>query len=160
MSRKGSRAYVREIGVDDKYKSGLVQKFINVVMECGKKSIATRIVYEAMESLAAKTGGDDASALATFEKIISAVKPEIEVKARRVGGGMYQVPVQVRPNRALALAFRWIVNGARTRSDKTMGKRLGRELLDCLEGRGGAIKKRADVHRMADANRAFSHFAW
>ena len=160
MSRKGGRSYVRDIGVDDRFKSALVQKFINVVMERGKKSLARGIVYEAMDALIVKAGGEQAAGLTLFEKIIAMVRPEVEVKARRVGGGVYQVPVQVRSARALALALRWIIGAAKARTDKTMGKRLSRELVDCLEGRGGAVKKRSDVHRMADANRAFSHFAW
>jgi small subunit ribosomal protein S7 len=137
-----------------------VQKFINVVMERGKKSVARSIVYEALHALVTKVGGDDAAGLAVFEKIIGLVRPDVEVKARRVGGGVYQVPMQVRPPRALALALRWIVQAAKARADKTMGKRLAKELLDAQEGRGGAVKKRADVHRMADANKAFSHYAW
>jgi small subunit ribosomal protein S7 len=160
MPRRKGGVYLREIGVDDKYKSGLVQKFINVVMERGKKSIARSIVYEAIQGLVSKANGDEVAGLSMFEKIINMVKPEVEVKARRVGGGVYQVPTQVRPSRSLALALRWIVLGAKSRSDKTMGKRLSKELLDASEGRGGAIKKRSDVHRMAEANKAFSHYAW
>lgn len=160
MPRKGGCNFQREIGVDSKFNSSLVQKFINVVMERGKKNIARSIVYEAMQGLVARAGGSESDALALFEKIISLVRPEVEVKSRRVGGGMYQVPTQVRSARSLALALRWIIQAAKSRSDKTMGKRLTRELLDALDGRGGAIKKRTDVHRMADANRAFSHYAW
>ncbi len=160
MPRKGGCNFQRDVGVDSKFKSPLVQKFINVVMERGKKNIARSIVYEAMQGLVSKAGGNEDDALSLLEKIIAMVKPEVEVKARRVGGGVYQVPTQVRPARSLALALRWIIQGAKARSDKTMGRRLTKELLDALEGRGGAIKKRTDVHRMADANKAFSHYAW
>ena len=160
MPRRGNVTYSREIGLDNRFKSGVVQKFINVVMERGKKNVARTIVYEALSALVNKAGGDDAAGLAVFEKIIAQVRPDVEVKARRVGGGVYQVPTQVRPARALALALRWIVGAAKARPDKTMGKRLAKELLEAQEGRGGAIKKRTDVHRMADANRAFSHYAW
>ncbi len=160
MPRKNNGCFGREIGVDERFKSELVQKFINVVMERGKKSLARSMVYEAMQGLASKTGGDDAAALTIFEKIIGMVRPEVEVKARRVGGGVYQVPTQVRPARSLALALRWIVQAAKARSDKTMGRRLAKELLDAADAKGGAIKKRNDVHRMAESNKAFSHYAW
>lgn len=160
MPRKKTVSFTRDIGVDVRYNSPLVQKFINVVMECGKKSIASAIVYEALDALVKKVGGNQEAGCAMLEKIIAAVKPEIEVKARRVGGGMYQVPTPVRPARSIALALRWIMSAAKARPEKTMGKRLAKELLDAAEGRGGAIKKRGDVHRMAEANRAFSHYAW
>lgn len=160
MPRRNNGNFIREVGVDERFKSGLVQKFINVVMERGKKNLARSIVYEAMNALASKVGGDDAAALTIFEKIIGMVRPEVEVKARRVGGGVYQVPTQVRPSRSLALALRWIVQGAKARPDVTMGKRLAKELLDAADARGGAIKKRNDVHRMAESNKAFSHYAW
>lgn len=160
MPRKNNGTFLRDVGVDIRFKSGLVQKFVNVVMECGKKSIARSIVYEAIEGLIAKANGDEAAGIALFEKVIALVRPEVEVKARRVGGGVYQVPTQVRPSRSLALALRWIISAAKSRNDKTMGRRLTKELLDALEGRGGAIKKKSDVHRMAEANKAFSHYAW
>ena len=160
MPRRKTVRALRDIGVDERYKSFLVQKLINTVMKCGKKDTARRIVYEAFDILRAKNNGDDSKAYALFDKALSQIKPYVEVKARRVGGGVYQIPTEVRPERALALAFRWLIEAAAERSDKTMGIRLAHELLDAIQGQGGAIKKRADVHRMADANRAFSHYAW
>jgi len=150
----------RDIGVDEKYKSFLVQKFINVIMQRGKKDVARRIVYEAFDILGSKCDGDSSKTYALFEKAMSQIKPYVEVKARRVGGGVYQIPTEVRPERALALSLRWLIEAAAGRSDKTMGKRLANELLDAVQGQGGAVKKRNDVHRMAEANRAFSHYAW
>ncbi len=160
MPRRKSVNLVREVGVDPRFGSGVVQKFINIVMECGKKSIARGIVYEAFDVIAKKIGGDEKKALALFEKAMGQVRPFVEVKSRRVGGGVYQIPTEVRPSRAQTLAFRWILDSAASRSDKTMGKRLANELLDAAEGNGSAVKKRNDVHRMAEANRAFSHYAW
>ena len=107
-----------------------------------------------------KNNGDDVKGYALFEKAISQIKPYVEVKARRVGGGVYQIPTEVRPERSLALALRWLIEAAASRSDKTMGQRLAHELLDAVQGQGGALKKKTDVHRMAEANRAFSHYAW
>lgn len=157
---KEAAGFTREIGEDLCYKSTVVQKLINVVMECGKKSVATGIVYEAIDALVKKSGGDKAKGFALFEKAISSVRPVLEVRPRRVGGGIYQIPTEVRPSRALALAMRWLVEAAEKRTDKTMGKRLAAEFLDAIEGRGGAVKKKVDVHRMAESNRAFSHYAW
>jgi len=160
MPRRKSVNFVRDIGVDPRFRSGLVQKLINIIMECGKKSIARAIVYDAFDVLAQKSGGDESKAYALFEKAMAQLKPFVEVKARRVGGGVYQIPTEVRPSRATTLAFRWLIESASDRSDKTMGKRLASEILDAVEGHGNAVKKKNDVHRMAEANRAFSHYAW
>jgi small subunit ribosomal protein S7 len=160
MPRRKLINLIRDIGVDERFKSGLVQKFINIIMERGKKDVARRIVYEALSQLAKKCDGDDKKAYALFEKALSQVRPFVEVKARRVGGGVYQVPVEVRPERATTLAFRWVIEAAAERSDKTMGARIANELLDAVDGHGNAVKKKNDVHRMAEANRAFSHYAW
>jgi len=160
MPRRQSVNFVRDIGVDPRFGSSSVQKFINIVMECGKKGVARGIVYEAFDIMAKKVGGDDKKALALFEKALGQVRPFVEVKSRRVGGGVYQIPTEVRPARAQTLAFRWLLDSASSRSDKSMGKRLANELLEAADGNGGAVKKRNDVHRMAEANRAFSHYAW
>ncbi len=160
MPRKRRGEFKREIGVDPKFKSPLVQKFINVVMRKGKKNIARKIVYDAMDILMKKANNDEAKALELFNVAFEKVVPFVEVRSRRVGGSVYQIPREVNHKRKQALAFRWIVQAAKTRGDKTMGLRLGRELLDAAEERGGAVKKRQDVQRMADANRAFSHYAW
>lgn len=159
MPRRKSVDFIRVIEPDLRFNSVLVAKLINVVMERGKKDVARRIVYEAIDSLMPKAGSEE-GALDLFEKAIVSLRPTVEVKARRVGGSVYQVPDEVRDTRARALAFRWLIEAASKRSDKTMGARLGAELLDALEGRGGAAKKKADVHRMAEANRAYSHYAW
>ena len=160
MPRRKSVNFVRDVGNDPVYGSEVLQKLINVVMERGKKSIARTIVYEAMDQLVKKSGGDKAQALEMFDKAFAQVVPLIEVRPRRVGGSVYQIPTQVRPTRARALALRWLVIAAADRSDKTMGLRLGREFLDAVEGRGGAVKRKMDVHKMAESNRAFSHYAW
>jgi len=160
MPRNKKKEFVRPIGVDERFGSSLVQKLINVVMKDGKKSIAQRIVYEAINVLARKVDGDLQKALLSFERAFEQVVPHVEVRSRRVGGGVYQVPTEVNQKRKVALALRWIVDAARTRSDKMMGLRLGHELLDAIDGRGGAVKKRDEVRRAAEANRAFSHYAW
>lgn len=160
MPRRKSVRAQRDIGVDERFKSFLVQKLINTIMERGKKDTARRIVYDAFDVLKAKNNGDDIKGYALFEKALSQIKPYVEVKARRVGGGVYQIPTEVRPERAIALALRWLIEAAASRSDKTMGERLAHELLDAAQGQGGALKKKTDVHRMAEANRAFSHYAW
>ena len=129
-------------------------------MERGKKNLARAIVYGAFDILAEKTKSDDKKVFAMFEKAIDQIRPLVEVKARRVGGGVYQIPVEVRTSRALALAFRWIKSSAAARSDKTMSERLAIELLEAYEGRGNAFKKKLEVHKMAESNRAFSHYAW
>ena len=160
MPRRKSVSLVRDIGVDIRFGSFLVQKLINMIMERGKKNCARAIVYEAFDIVAKKVDSDDKKALGVFDKVVGLVKPYVEVRSRRVGGGVYQIPSEVRSERATALALRWIITSAASRSDKTMGKRLASEFLDAVEGRGNAVKKRADVHRMAEANRAFSHYAW
>ena len=152
--------FARKIGEDMRYKSELVQRLINVIMERGKKQVACAVVYEAIEALEKKADGDRDKGYALFEKAIQSARPILEVRPRRVGGGIYQIPTEVRPTRALALALRWLVESASKRPDKTMGRRLAAEFLDAIEGRGGAVKKKSDVHRMAEANRAFSHYAW
>ncbi len=160
MPRRRKQSFNRRIGVDLVYGSELIQKFINVIMERGKKNVARNIVYGAMDIVSSKVGGDKDKALAFFNKAFDQVLPYIEVRSRRVGGSVYQVPREVRPKRGQALAIRWIIAAARSRSNKTMSERLAAELLDAHEGRGNALKKKADVHRMAEANRAFSHYAW
>jgi len=160
MPRRKSVNFKRDIGVDFRFNSELVQKFINVIMTQGKKSISQRIVYDALNILVKKSNGDQDEGLKLFYTAFEKVVPTVEVRPRRVGGSVYQIPAEVRPARANALAIRWIVSSAKSRSDKTMGERLAHELLDAVEGRGAAVKKKSDVHRMADANRAFSHYAW
>jgi small subunit ribosomal protein S7 len=160
MPRSKKTSLQRDIGPDLVYKSELIHKFINVLMEHGKKNIARNIVYDAMDAMSKKVGGDKSKTLALFSKAFEQVIPYIEVRSRRVGGSVYQVPREVLPGRARALAIRWIIAAAKERSNKTMAERLAAELLDAQEGRGNAVKKKADVHRMAEANRAFSHYAW
>jgi small subunit ribosomal protein S7 len=145
----------RDILPDPKFGSVDVSKFVNAIMQSGKKSVAERIVYGAFDQIASKSGKDP---LEVFAAAMSNVKPMVEVKSRRVGGANYQVPVEVRPARRAALAMRWLRETARKRSEKTMGLRLAAELLEAAENRGGAVKKRDEVHRMAEANKAFSHF--
>ena len=146
----------REILPDPKFGSQTIAKFINHVMVDGKKSVAEKIVYGALETVAAKRNIEDP--VAFFEDVLESVRPTVEVKARRVGGATYQVPMEVRPSRRTALAMRWLADAASKRSEKSMALRLAGELNDAAEGKGAAIKKRDDVHRMADANKAFSHF--
>lgn len=154
--RKGS--YKREFQVDPVYNDLTVAKFVNKVMLSGKKSIAQKAVYDAFEELRTKVSGEEP--LTVFKKAIENCKPSLEVRSRRVGGATYQVPVDVRPSRRLALAMRWIVENSRTRGEKSMAMRLAGELSDAFNNRGNAIKKREDVHRMAEANKAFSHYNW
>ncbi|AQZ97703.1 30S ribosomal protein S7 [Comamonas kerstersii] len=146
----------REILPDPKFGNVELSKFMNVIMEGGKKAVAERIIYGALELIAKKQPEKDA--LEVFTTAINNVKPMVEVKSRRVGGANYQVPVEVRPVRRLALSMRWIKEAARKRSEKSMAQRLANELMEATEGRGGAMKKRDEVHRMAEANKAFSHF--
>ena len=160
MPRRKTINLKRNIGVDSKYNSELLQKFINIVMKQGKKSIARTIVYGAVDVLVKKNDGDKELALKMFHRAFENVVPAVEVKPRRVGGSVYQIPAEVRPDRAKALAMRWLISAAKGRSDKTMSLRLAHELIDAHEGRGVAVKKKSDVHRMAEANRAFSHYAW
>ncbi|MFO1307212.1 MAG: 30S ribosomal protein S7 [Burkholderiales bacterium] len=145
----------RDILADPKYGSVEVAKFMNVLMTAGKKSVAERIVYGAFDAISKKGGKDP---LEVFTQALQNAKPMVEVKSRRVGGANFQVPVEVRPVRRVALAMRWLREAARKRGEKSMGARLAGELIDASEGRGGAVKKREEVHRMAEANKAFSHF--
>jgi small subunit ribosomal protein S7 len=145
----------REILPDPKFSSAELTKFVNVIMLDGKKAVAERIVYGALDQIAKKSGKD---ALEVFTLAINNVKPMVEVKSRRVGGANYQVPVEVRPVRRLALAMRWLREAAKKRGEKSMPLRLAGELAEAAEGRGGAMKKREEVHRMAEANKAFAHF--
>ncbi len=145
----------REILPDPKYSSVDVAKFVNVLMQAGKKSVAERIIYGALEQIKTKTSKDP---LEVFTLAVNNVKPTVEVKSRRVGGANYQVPVEVRPVRRIALAMRWLRDAARSRGEKSMGARLAGEISEAAEGRGGAMKKREEVHRMAEANKAFSHY--
>lgn len=140
---------------DPKYGNQEVSKFVNVIMVSGKKSVAERIIYGAFTQIEQKTGKNP---LEVFSTAVGNVKPVVEVKSRRVGGANYQVPIEVRPSRRTALAMRWLRESASKRSEKSMPARLANELLDAAEGRGGAMKKRDEVHRMAEANRAFSHY--
>ena len=158
--RKKVTSYKRDIGVDERFGSELIQKLINVVMWRGKKNVARKIVYDAIDQLIKKQDGVEQKGLnlffSSFEKLI----PIVEVKARRVGGSVYQIPMEVRPDRARALAMRWLINAAASRHEKTMGIRLARELEEAAEERGSAFKKKIDVQKMAESNRAFSHYAW
>ncbi len=148
---------VREPVPDPVYNSTLVSKFINCMMWNGKKSVSEKIFYRAMDSIRERTGEDP---LPIFKKAVENAKPVVEVKSRRVGGANYQVPVEVRPNRRQSLALRWLIGNARSRSEHRMEERLGTELLEAAHGRGSTIKRKDDVHRMAEANKAFAHFRW
>jgi len=156
MSRKG-QIRVREVPADPKYHDRIVAKFMNVVMERGKKSLAEQIFYHALD-LAAERSKEDG--LVVFKRALDNVRPAVEVRSRRVGGANYQVPSEVRPARRNSLAMRWLVTAARARGEKSMQERLAAEILDAAANRGGAVKKREDTHRMADANRAFAHYRW
>jgi small subunit ribosomal protein S7 len=156
MSRKG-QARVREIVPDPKFHDRTVAKFVNVVMERGKKSLAEQILYRAVDLVAERTKEDR---LAIFKRALDNVRPAVEVRSRRVGGANYQVPVEVRPLRRSSLAMRWLVTAARARGEKSMVERLANEMLEAANNRGGAVKKREDTHRMAEANRAFAHYRW
>ena len=156
MSRRHS-ADKREITPDPKYKNEVVTKFMNSVMRAGKKSVAERIVYGAFQLIEGKTKQDP---LSVFRSALDNVMPTIEVRSRRVGGATYQVPVEVRTDRSRALAIRWLITAARARNEPTMQGRLSGELMDAANNRGSAVKKREDTHKMADANRAFSHYRW
>ena len=156
MSRRHS-AEKREINPDPKYGNLVVSKFMNSIMLAGKKSVAENIVYGALDIIENKT---KQSPLAIFQQALDNVMPAIEVRSRRVGGATYQVPVEVRTVRRQALGIRWIISAARDRNEKTMTERLSAELLDASNNRGNAVKKREDTHKMAEANRAFSHYRW
>ena len=147
----------REILPDPKFKSEEVAKFINVLMTRGKKSVAERIMYGALDQIQKKSGKDP---FEVFGAAINNVKPMVEVKSRRVGGATYQVPVEVRPDRSTALAMRWLIQYSRSRSGKSMRERLAGEMIDAASERGESVKKREDTHRMAEANKAFSHYRW
>jgi len=157
MSRR-HRAEKREITEDQVYKSKILQKFINMVMLDGKKSIAQRIVYNALELLAKKAKIENP--LEAFEEALENAKPSLEVKSRRIGGATYQVPIEIAPERRTALAMRWIINNSRSKSGKSMEDSLLIELNDCLNNQGTTIKKKEDMHRMAEANKAFAHYKW
>jgi small subunit ribosomal protein S7 len=157
MSRKQTN-FTREILPDPKYHSEMITRFINMVMKSGKKSVAERIVYGAMGQISEKN--KTAEPVDLVEKALEHVSPMVEVKSRRVGGATYQVPVEVRPKRRRTLAMRWIIEAAHKRGETNMPARLAGELLDAVEQRGAAVKKREDTHRMAEANRAFAHYRW
>jgi small subunit ribosomal protein S7 len=147
----------RELTPDPRYQSVLVTQMINKILQRGKRSVAERIVYDAMEEIERKTSGDPVAAL---KRAIENTRPQLEVKSRRVGGATYQVPIEVRPRRATTLAIRWVVGYARGRRERTMADRLANELLDASNGIGAAVKRREDTHRMAEANKAFAHYRW
>ena len=157
MPRKGSPGR-RKVTPDAKYNSPLVTQLINRVMYDGKRSVAEAIVYDALADIGGRVQGGDP--LSVVQRAVENVKPQLEVKSRRVGGATYQVPIEVRPSRSTTLALRWIVGYARIRREKTMGERLAGELLDASNGVGAAVKRREDTHKMAEANRAFAHYRW
>jgi small subunit ribosomal protein S7 len=156
MSRKG-QARIRDITPDPKYHDRTVAKFVNIVMERGKKSTTEQILYGAIDIVAQRTKEEG---LQVFKKALENIRPAVEVRSRRVGGANYQVPVEVPPLRRSSLAMRWLVTAARARGEKSMEERLAAEIMEAAQNRGGAVKKREDTHRMADANRAFAHYRW
>jgi small subunit ribosomal protein S7 len=156
MSRR-HKAEKREINPDPKFGDLVITKFMNAIMYHGKKSVAESIVYGALDVVEQKTRQEP---VAIFHQALDNIAPHVEVRSRRVGGATYQVPVDVRPERRQALAIRWLINSARNRNETTMIERLSGELMDAANGRGSAVKKREDTHKMADANRAFSHYRW
>jgi len=157
MSRR-AQAPVRHILPDPKFNNDMLAKFMNVVMKSGKKSAAERIIYGAIDRITEKTGKQGGDAIDLLSLALDNVKPVVEVKSRRVGGATYQVPVEVRAARRQTLAMRWVIEAARGRSEKSMAFRLAHELMEAAENRGGAVKRRDEVHRMAEANKAFAHF--
>ena len=159
MSRR-SQAPVRSILPDPKFNSVLLAKFMNMVMERGKKSVAESIVYGAIDRMAERTGRQPDQAIDLLTQALDNVKPMVEVKSRRVGGATYQVPIEVRAQRRQTLAMRWVIEAARARSEKSMAFRLAHELMEAAENRGAAVRKREDTHRMAEANKAFAHYRW
>ena len=159
MSRR-TQAPKRTILPDPKYGSELLAKFMNMIMNDGKKSVAERIIYGALDRITEKASEADAKPLEVLELALENVKPAVEVKSRRVGGATYQVPIEVRPARRQTLAMRWVIEAARKRSEKSMAHRLAHELIDAADNRGTAVKKKEDTHRMAEANKAFSHYRW
>jgi len=156
MPRKGE-VKRKDVLPDPKYQDRTVTKFINSMMHDGKKSVSEGILYDALDLVAQRSRED---ALGMFRRALDQVKPLVEVRSRRVGGATYQVPIEVRPQRRLSLAMRWLVQHARARPEKSMVERLAGEVLDAANGRGGAIKKKEDTHRMAEANKAFAHYRW
>jgi small subunit ribosomal protein S7 len=156
MPRKGE-VRRRVILPDPKFHDRTVAKFISAMMGSGKKSVAERILYGALDRIGDRTKDD---ALAVFKRALDNVKPVVEVRSRRVGGATYQVPIEVRPSRRISLAMRWLVQNARSRGEKSMAERLAAELIDAANGRGAAMKKKEDTHRMAEANKAFAHYRW
>jgi small subunit ribosomal protein S7 len=159
MSRRAA-APARNILPDPKFHSEMLAKFMNVVMQDGKKSAAEQILYGAIDRITEKTGKQGGEAIDLLSVALDNVKPAVEVKSRRVGGATYQVPVEVRSSRRQTLAMRWVIEAARARTEKSMAFRIAHELMDAAENRGGAVRKREDTHRMADANRAFAHYRW
>ena len=159
MSRR-SQAPKRTILPDPKYGSDLLAKFMNMIMNDGKKSVAERIIYGALDRISEKDPQTEDKSLEVLELALENVKPVVEVKSRRVGGATYQVPIEVRPARRQTLAMRWVIEAARKRSEKSMAHRLAHELMDAADNRGTAVKKKEDTHRMAEANKAFSHYRW
>ena len=159
MSRR-AQAPQRTILPDPKFNSEMLAKFMNVVMESGKKSAAEHILYGALDRITEKTGKTGEDAIGLLSQALENVKPAVEVKSRRVGGATYQVPIEVRASRRQTLAMRWVIEAARDRSEKSMAHRLAHELLDAAENRGTAVRKREDTHRMAEANKAFAHYRW
>lgn len=156
MARK-KRDFTRPILPDPKFHDSVVAKAVNIMMRSGKKGVAEKALYGALNGVATKTGADP---LESFRKALDNVRPIVEVRSRRVGGATYQVPTEVRSSRALSLAIRWIIAAANERSERGLAERLSAEILDAVQGRGGAMKKREDTHRMAEANKAFAHFRW
>ena len=159
MSRR-AQAPRRHSLPDPKFGNAMLAKFINMVMKSGKKSVAEKIVYGALDRMSERVGNDKTRALEMLGHALDNIKPAVEVKSRRVGGATYQVPVEVRASRRETLAMRWAIEAARARSEKSMAVRLAHELIDAADNRGAAVKKREDTHRMADANRAFAHYRW
>src|SRR6185503_3772167 len=156
MPRKGP-APRRELHPDPIYRSVVVTQIVNKVLQRGKRSLAERVVYDALDTIRDKTGGDP---ITTLKRAVDNVRPQLEVKSRRVGGATYQVPVEVRPRRATTLAIRWIVGYSRQRREKTMAERLANELLDASNAIGASVKRREDMHKMAESNKAFAHYRW
>jgi len=156
MPRKGS-APRRDLAPDPLYRSVLVTQLVNKVLQRGKRSLAERVVYEALETIKERTGTEP---IATLKRAVENTKPQLEVKSRRVGGATYQVPVEVRPRRATTLSIRWLIGFSRQRREKTMAQKLAAELLDAANGVGAAVKRREDMHKMAESNRAFAHYRW
>ena len=156
MSRKRSAPKKNSV-IDPKYKSVIIPKLINSIMYNGKKTIAEKIVYDAMEKIKSKSKNEP---IDIFNEAINNIRPTVEVKSRRVGGATYQVPMEVRPRRAQTLAMKWIVDSARKRNETTMKERIANEIMDAFNNKGNAVKKREETHKMAESNRAFSHFRW